>query len=274
MTARLVATIVLAGTLALGLVLEPVLPGTVPTGAQTASAQGNVTMEWLGWMFFRFTSPRGTVVLTSPHLDNPDSPYTLNDDLGRVDLILVPNGHSDDMGRATEIAIRTGARVIAPGPLGRWMIEQGVPAPQVIASGIGNMHDIDGITIRVVHNLHDHTISADASYGGVPQGYIVTFENGFTVYFAASSAIHQDMALYGRLYRPNLALLNLGGSRDPADLAYMAQLLLTDNPNLQTVVPQHHRAGDPKLSQAAAEIQRLGLPVRFLVPVVLQPYQF
>jgi L-ascorbate metabolism protein UlaG (beta-lactamase superfamily) len=178
------------------------------------------------------------------------------------------------MGRAVEIAMRTGARVIAPGPIGRWMTEQGVPASQMIASGIGNVHDVDGISVRVVHNLHDNTVSPDAPYGGPAQGYIVTVENGFTAYFAASSAIHQDMALYGRLYRPHLALLNLGSSRDPADLAYMAQLLLTDNPNLQTVVPQHHRAGAPAVQQAAAEVQRLGLPVRFLIPAVLQPYVF
>src|SRR5262245_34064255 len=44
-----------------------------------ASAQGNVTMEWLGQMFFRFTSPNGVVVMTSPWLTGQDSPITLDD---------------------------------------------------------------------------------------------------------------------------------------------------------------------------------------------------
>jgi L-ascorbate metabolism protein UlaG (beta-lactamase superfamily) len=231
-------------------------------------------MEWLGWMFFRFTSPRGVVVLTSPWLNNPDSPISL-DELGRADILLVPNGHPDDQGDALEIAARTGARVIGPSPLLRWYADNGLSAAQVMGSGIGDTYDIDGIRVRVVHNLHDNNngLNPGGPYGGPAQGFIVTFENGFTVYFAASSALHSDMQLYGSLHRPHLALLNLGARRDPADLAQMARLLLADNPNLQAVVPQHHRPGVPAVQQAAAEIQRLGLPVRFHVPVVLEPVQ-
>jgi L-ascorbate metabolism protein UlaG (beta-lactamase superfamily) len=272
--------IALSGVLLLAIVaaVGGVALGARPAGAQAPAAEGVVTMEWLGWMFFRFTSPGGMVVLTSPYVTNADSPITL-DEVGRVDLILVPNGHGDDMGEAFEIALQTGARVVAPDPLGRWFVSRGLPAGQVIATSVGNVHEVGGIHVRVVHNLHDNNVIVrgahlDVPYGGPAQGYIVTFENGFTMYFAASSALHMDMQLYGSLYRPHLALLNLGTNRDPADLAQMARLLLTDNPNLQTVVPQHHRVGAGSAPRAAAEIQRLGLLVRFLSPEILAPYVF
>jgi L-ascorbate metabolism protein UlaG (beta-lactamase superfamily) len=261
--------------LAVSAVLGGVALKAQPSAALAPTSQETVTMEWLGWMFFRFTSPRGVVVLTSPDLINRDSPVTL-DDMERVHLILVPNGHRDDMGHALEIAAKTDAHVIAPAPLSRWLVSRGLRHEQVTETTIGNVHEVHGIRVRVVHNLHDNNLSQDPSapYGGPAHGYIITFENGFTAYFAASSAIHMDMQLYGSLYKPHLALLNLGTNRDTVDLPHMARLLATDNPNLRVVMPQHHRVGDPRLPQVAAEIQRLGVPARFVAPNLLEPYRF
>ena len=51
--------------------------------------------------------------------------------------------------------------------------------------------------------------------------------------------------------------------------AYAAKLLMTDNPNLKTVVPQHHRykrrpswMGTP--DQFEAEVKKLGLPLKVI----------
>jgi L-ascorbate metabolism protein UlaG (beta-lactamase superfamily) len=281
MSRRPTVAIGLSGVLLLAVsaLLAGVALRAQPSPAQAPSSEDTVQLEWLGWMFFRLTSPSGQVVLTSPYLLNPDSPYTL-DDLDRVDLILVPNAHGDDMGQTLDIASKTGARVIAPDPLARWMVSRGLTRAQVTSSSIGDVHTVDGIRVRVVHNLHDNSLLSaqlpdePTFYAGPAQGYIVTFQNGLTVYFAASSAIHMDMQLFGSLYKPHVALLNLSSSRDPVDVAHMARLLLTDNPNLRTVIPQHYRVGDPRLAQIAAEIQRLGLPVRFLTPAILEPHTF
>src|SRR5688572_19209385 len=89
--------------------------------AQTPTAeQGKVKIEWLGHEFYRLTSPKGVVVITSPWLANPDGPVKL-DELARTDFILVPNAHNDDMGNPIEIAALSGATVLAPAPLGRWL---------------------------------------------------------------------------------------------------------------------------------------------------------
>lgn len=60
-----------------------------------------------------------------------------------------------------------------------------------------------GVTIRVVGAVHG-TSERDPSgdykpiYGGVAGGFVLTFENGYTVYFTGSSAATQDMALSRR----------------------------------------------------------------------------
>ena len=97
--------------------------------AQSSAVQGKVKIEWLGHEFYRLTSPKGVVIITSPWLANPDGPVALNE-LARTDFILVPNAHNDDMGNPIEIAALSGATVIAPAPLGRWLIEKGLNQEQ------------------------------------------------------------------------------------------------------------------------------------------------
>lgn len=69
--------------LVVGLVASPPGFAQTPTGVQ-----GKVKVEWLGHEFYRLTSPKGVVVITSPWLGNPDGPVPLND-LARTDFILV-----------------------------------------------------------------------------------------------------------------------------------------------------------------------------------------
>ena len=270
-----VLAVSLSACLALAGGLLGPLGASPSASAQSDGSQGSVTMEWLGHMFFRFTSPNGVVVMTSPWLANADSPITMGE-VGRADILLVPNGHPDDQGNALEIGMETGARVLAPGPLARWMIDNGLSSAQATSTQPGNLHNIEGIQVRVVHNLHDNNNNRAEGqpYGGPSHGYIVTFENGFTVYFAGSSAINMDTQLYGSLYKPHLALLHMGPDRDPMDFAYMTRLLATDNPNLRNVVPMHMRAGAPQIQRAAQALESLGLPVRILTPAVLEPLQF
>jgi hypothetical protein len=78
-----------------------------------AQSKGEVNLEWLGHSHFRFTSPTGKIWLTNPHLNNPDNKTKL-EDLTKVEVILVADGHGDEIGKAPEIALKTGAKIVAP----------------------------------------------------------------------------------------------------------------------------------------------------------------
>jgi L-ascorbate metabolism protein UlaG (beta-lactamase superfamily) len=107
---------------------------------------------------------------------------------------------------------------------------------------------------------------------------MITFENGLTVYFAGSTAITMDQQLWGSLYKPDIAILPLASRRDPMDLAHMVRLLRTENPNLKTVIPHHHRVKTPPgaASPEAFEeaLNALKLPVTFLNPELGKSYSF
>jgi hypothetical protein len=76
-----------------------------------AQSKGEVKMEWLSHSHFRFTSPMGKIWLTNPHLDNPDNKTQFEDI--KADVIVVADGHRDEIGKAPEIAAKTGAKIVA-----------------------------------------------------------------------------------------------------------------------------------------------------------------
>src|SRR5437868_14114760 len=99
---------------------------SVTAAAPAQQSSGTVTVEWFGWSHYRFTSPNGKVILTNPFTSNPDSPIK-PEDIQKADLIVVADGHGDEVGSTVQIANLTGATVLAPGGVNAWLVEQGIP---------------------------------------------------------------------------------------------------------------------------------------------------
>src|SRR5262245_59713488 len=195
--------------LAHGLIVGCLVKWSIGFAQTTADGQGKVKIEWLGHEFYRLTSPKGVVVITSPWLGNPDGPVPL-DSLARTDFILVRNAHNDDMGNPLEIAALSGATVITPGPLGNWLMEKGLKKEQFRRAGIGDRFVVKGITFKIGPSGHDNTLPTGGD-GGPAASFFITFENGFTVFFNGHSTLIGGLPLYAELYQPNLAILGLSG---------------------------------------------------------------
>jgi L-ascorbate metabolism protein UlaG (beta-lactamase superfamily) len=254
------------------------LPG--PAAAQQAS--GPVNMEWFGWSFFRFTTPGGKVVLTNPYAANPDSPIK-PEDVTKADLIVTADGHGDEVGSTVAIAQNTGATVLAPGGVNRWLIDQGVPQSQIPRQFFqpGDRYETNGITVRAVASFHGSELTpptSDVPYGGVAAGYFITFENGWTVYFSGSTPALAEQALWAQMYQPDAVILHMGADHEPKDFATQVKLLQTENPNLKMVIPHHNRvnpsAGQTTVQQVQAEIDAMGLGIQVTQPNLSQVYSF
>lgn len=251
-------------------------PATQPAG-------GSVTVEWFGWSHYRFTSPTGKVILTNPFTSNPDSPIK-PEDIEQADLIVVADGHGDEVGSTVAIANATGARVLAPGGLNRWLIEQGIPQVQVPKTAFqpGDRYiGLEGITVRSVESVHGSELnppSATVPYGGVAAGYFITFENGWTVYFSGSSAAIAEQGMWAQMYKPNLAILHLGADTEPIDFAEQVKMMKTENPNLKTVFPHHNRVAPPAGQTTVADVQgavdAMGLGMQITQPPLGQVVTF
>ena len=265
------AVLLASALAALGLTFGSVASAEPP--AQPAG--GTLTVEWLGWSHYRFTSPTGKVILTNPFTSNPDSPIKA-EDVDKADLIVVADGHGDEVGSTVQIANQTGAMVLAPGGLNSWLVEQGVPRSQVPKAFFqpGDRYTgLQGITVRSVESVHGSELTpptAAVPYGGVAAGYFITFENSFTVYFSGSSAAMAEQGLWGAMYKPNLVILHMGADHEPIDFAEQVKLLKSDNPSLTTVFPHHNRvtppAGQTTVAQVQSAIDAMGVDQKVTQP--------
>ena len=252
--------------------------GALSSGALAQA--GTVKLEWLTWSFFRFTTPGGKVILTNPFITgNPDAAAGLKlEEITKADLILVPNGHRDEIGDTVAIAKATGARVVAPFELATWFVGKGVPEAQVRRSNPGARFAWEGITIRVVGSVHGSGSGRDVAfelapiYGGAAAGFMVTFENGYTVYFPASSAATQDMAMWAEAYKPDAMIFLMNSNSEPLDTGMAIRLVAGKSPNLKTLIPHHHRVSPPPGAPTVAEMRSvldamgIRIPITALAP--------
>ena len=241
-----------------------------------AAQQKPVTLEYFSWSIFRLTSPNGVVILTNPFVTNPDSPVKVAD-FPKVDAIVVADGHRDEVGSTDEIALATGAKIITSFEMFNvWFEPRKVPVEQVLRSGPGDTNRIRGVKIRNVTSVHGSG-TADKFDGGQAMGFFITFENGLTVYFAGSTDTTLDMTMWGKRFKPDVAILPLSNGRDPEDLVEQARLLRTDNPNLKTVIPHHWRQQPPPGAHTpedlAAAFKASGLPVTVIKPEFKKVYE-
>ena len=269
----------------LKVLVASLLIGQAALLSSAAQAQsGSVKVEWLGWSFYRFTSPAGKVILTNPYITrNPDAAVKL-EEITQADLILVPNGHGDEIGDTVALAKNTGAKVVAPFELGTWFMSKGVPETQMLRRNPGSRLVWEGITIRVVGSVHGSGSGRDTAsdvapiYGGAAAGFVITFENGWTVYFPGSSAATQDMALWADAYKPDAMIFLMSTAAEPRDIGMAVKLVTTGNRNLKTLMPHHHRVTPPPGATTVADVRAvldaMGIRIPITDPVRKQVYEF
>ena len=110
----------------------------------------------------------------------------------------------------------------------------------------GGTVSVAGIEATMVYADHSCGISdkdADGNdiivYGGDPAGWVIKLEDGFRIYHAGDTNVFGDMKLIGDLYRPDLALLPIGGhfTMGPREAAQAIRFL-----GVRKVVPMHYGA--------------------------------
>ena len=73
--------------------------------------------------------------------------------------------------------------------------------------------------------------------GGAAVGYVIAFENAFRVYVSGDTDVFGDMALIHRFFKPDRALVCIGGHymMDPERAAYAVRELIKP----KQVIPMH-----------------------------------
>jgi L-ascorbate metabolism protein UlaG (beta-lactamase superfamily) len=214
-----------------------------------------LSMTWLGHATFLLTSPGGKRILFDPWVTgNPASPESAKK-IGDLDIILLTHGHSDHTTDAVAIGRASGAQTVAPFELAEWLQTKGLQ--KVTGMNPGGTLRVLGLSITMVHAEHSSSIEDGGRivYLGVASGYVITFEDGLTVYYAGDTSVFGDMRLIGEMYRPQIAFLPIGDlyTMGPEQAAKACDLL-----GVKQVVPMHYGTfpaltGTPAMLRALVE---------------------
>jgi L-ascorbate metabolism protein UlaG (beta-lactamase superfamily) len=104
----------------------------------------------------------------------------------------------------------------------------------------GGTVDVAGLRVSMTgaeHSAGDWNPGGETTlYLGEPAGFVVELENGFRIYHAGDTAVFGDMTLIRDLFRPDLAMLPIGGhfTMDPVGAALATELL-----GVRHVLPIH-----------------------------------
>ncbi len=95
----------------------------------------------------------------------------------------------------------------------------------------GGTVEVAGIKVtmtRAEHSAGDWNPGGETTlYLGEPAGFVIELENGFRIYYAGDTAAFGDMRLISELYRPDIAILPIGGhfTMGPREAALAVELL-------------------------------------------------
>lgn len=201
---------------------------------------GKPKITWLGHGTTLIQSPGGKKILVDAWtVNNPATPKAYKDvsSLADVDVLVITHGHFDHIDDAVAICKANKPRVVAIYETAVWLGGKGVE--KVTDMNKGGTVMIDGISITMTHAIHSCGIMDGGKivYGGEAAGYVLGMENGTRVYHSGDTTVFGDMKLIGDIYRPDVAVLPIGGhyTMGPREAAVAIQLL-----GVQNVIPVHH----------------------------------
>jgi L-ascorbate metabolism protein UlaG (beta-lactamase superfamily) len=195
-----------------------------------------IQITWLGHATFELRFETGEVLVLDPWIEgNPAYPKGYK--IQRVDAIAISHGHSDHTTDVVPLAKEFNPKVVGIYEVANYFSAKGVE--NTIGINKGGTLDLGFVKLTMTHALHSGAIKDGNNfvYGGEAAGYVLTFQDGRTAYFAGDTALFGDMALIAELYKPQLAFLPIGDhfTMGPHEAAHAARLL-----KVPRVIPMHY----------------------------------
>lgn len=197
-------------------------------------------LKYIGHSAFEFTLKEKSI-LVDPYVSvNPN--YNWHEK--NITDIFLTHAHGDHLGQAIEIAKEKDATITAAFELANYLKEQGC---KVCSVGFGAWLNYDWGRVVFVPAFHSSSLP-DGRYAGEAAGIIFDIE-GVKIYHAGDTCLTSEMKTLKELYRPNIALLPIGGNYT-MDVEHAA--VAADWLGAQTVIPMHYNT----FPEIQADLQR------------------
>jgi L-ascorbate metabolism protein UlaG (beta-lactamase superfamily) len=193
-------------------------------------------ITWLGHATVLVTTAKGTNILIDPFItQNPKYPkdFVLP---SKIHYILLTHGHGDHISDVAPVAAKHGSTVVAIYELAAYVASRSVA--NTIGMNLGGTVQLDDVAATMVEARHSAGAQDEhgTHYVGVAAGYVLTITDGPVLYHAGDTAVFGDMNLIRERYRPEVAMLPIGGhfTMGPKEAALAARYLAPD-----IVLPLH-----------------------------------
>ncbi|HEX5453028.1 MAG TPA: MBL fold metallo-hydrolase [Stellaceae bacterium] len=186
-----------------------------------------------------------------------------------------------------KIVVAKKAKFFVGGEMNKWF-DRRIPAEggnknQVVALRFGGMRKLGGVSIWSVPAAHANGVdpmflSGDlakelqanglTAYVGPPNGYVLRFSNGLTVYLSGDTGVIADQELVVRReFHPQLAVFNIGDflTTGPTEAAYVINELVKP----KAVIPSHANEGETKGGKLLPNTKTAAFEAATKVPVYL-----
>ncbi|QSZ66654.1 metal-dependent hydrolase [Methanofollis aquaemaris] len=184
-------------------------------------------IQWLGHACFLLEGSR--TILIDPFVPSGEIPTD-------PDIVAVTHGHGDHLGAAASV----GKLTVAVNEIAKYLAAQGIPTEEI---NIGGTVEVDGVSFTMTPALHSSWLeeAGNGYYGGVAAGFVIRMD-GVTVYHAGDTGLFSDMKLIRELYRPDVALLPVGGryTMGPREAMMAAEFV-----GAKIVIPMHYNTWPP-----------------------------
>jgi len=181
----------------------------------------------------------------------------------QADFILLTHGHEDHLGDTVDIALRTGATVVANWELAHYVKSFGVD--NIVPMNLGGWFTAPFGKIKLTPALHSSSVTGPdgrSIYLGNPGGFLIHADEQM-IYNTGDTALTYDFKLIGERHRVDLLILPIG---DFFTMGIEDALMAVDFIQPRQVVPVHYDTFPPIEVDAAEFARRSSAPVQVLAP--------
>jgi L-ascorbate metabolism protein UlaG (beta-lactamase superfamily) len=221
----------------------------------------SVRMQYLSWACFAFEVD-GRRIVVDPYLEGfPDlgvAPSAVRGADVDADVILVTHAAADHIGEALQLMRECDAVLCGSLDVQLKALDAGFPQERTAVFVSGATFDAGGCVVKALDAKHISFSRHNGGYlTGQPLSYILDFGD-IRVYHGGDTSISADMQLFGRLYRPHVAILGVDGvlvngrpivEMDPHEASVAAELL-----GASLAIPMHYRPGSGAAAAFVAQV--------------------
>lgn len=210
------------------------------------------SIKYLGHSAFYIKKDNCGILIDPWFMHNSEVDFDIEKEI--VTHILITHAHGDHFGNTVPIAKAKNTTIIAIFETAIFCEKLGLKA---IGVGMSGEIKTEFGSVRFLPAYHTNSLP-NGEYGGIAASILINLKDGKKIYHAGDTGLTTEFQLIGKLYKPDIAMLPIGGhfTMDSKEAVLAAEMLRS-----KTIIPMHYNTFDTikaNVEEFAANISKNG----------------